>query len=148
MENPVKFAATPSSSSSSQSLFKLKILCIGNVEDLISLPEEHVQNFISLDIQDDKLVNLEKLREVFTSLSSLRQLRLTRCHGLRSLSGGMEHLTSLEKLVIWNYEELDLVADGILDDGGMHGKPSTVFILWSFVWFIKCWMDNEPDITR
>ncbi|GAB4847072.1 hypothetical protein Ancab_026082 [Ancistrocladus abbreviatus] len=63
--NPAKFAAAPSPSSSSQSLSKLKTLCIDDAEDLIALPEEHVQNLISLDIQDDILVNLYSLQSQF-----------------------------------------------------------------------------------
>ncbi|KAJ8448469.1 hypothetical protein Cgig2_022097 [Carnegiea gigantea] len=96
---------------------KLKALRISNVGDLISLPEECLSHISSLDIQDPKLMNTSRLEEVFTISKSLLSLELTHCHNLRSLSGGLEHLTALENLVIWNWKELDISSSEDIDDG-------------------------------
>ncbi|GMH24643.1 hypothetical protein Nepgr_026486 [Nepenthes gracilis] len=120
MVNPVSFSAAdlPSSSTSySLALSKLDSLCVDNVDNLINLPLECLQNLTSLDLRDHNLLNLSTLGDVFRSLSCLKSLNIIGCHRLRSLSGGLEYLTSLKELDIRNCEELDLSADGMPGDG-------------------------------
>ncbi|XP_021768542.1 putative disease resistance protein RGA3 [Chenopodium quinoa] len=87
---------------------KLKKLSLDNIEDLISLPKECLPRLSLLEVQDTNLVSTFKLKEVFTSLSSLRSLAFCDCHNLESLPKGLEHLTAFEKLDLLNCEELDL----------------------------------------
>ncbi|GAB2296997.1 hypothetical protein Dimus_031102 [Dionaea muscipula] len=114
MVRPIEYptAASSSSSSSFQSAAsnKVKVLCLDDVDTILSLPANCIQNLSSLEIQDGRVRDLSALGEVFRSLSSLRSLIID-CHRLRSLPGGLEHLNSLEKMVIWSCTELDLSAE-------------------------------------
>ncbi|GAB2297008.1 hypothetical protein Dimus_031112 [Dionaea muscipula] len=109
MVRPIEYPTATSSSSSFQSASnKVKALCLDDVDTLLSLPADCIQNLSSLDIRDRRVPDLSALGEVFRSLSSLRSLEITACYGLRSLSGGLEHLSSLEKMVISICGQLDL----------------------------------------
>ncbi|GAB2272178.1 hypothetical protein Dimus_006998 [Dionaea muscipula] len=113
MVRPIEYpTADATSSSSFQSAYsnKVKALCLDDVDTLLSLPADCIQHLSSLDIRDPRVPDLSALGEVFTSLSSLRSLEITFCHGLRSLSGGLEHLSSLEKMAISDCQQLDLSA--------------------------------------
>ncbi|XP_056688888.1 putative disease resistance protein RGA3 [Spinacia oleracea] len=107
--------ATASSSNSSlgSSGSKLSKLTISNVEDLISLPRECLHQLSSLEIRKGNLVNTDEIgKEVFQSItSSLRCLEFTHCHSLRFFAQGLEHLTAIEKLKLWDCEQLDLSLD-------------------------------------
>ncbi|KAL2901461.1 putative disease resistance protein RGA3 [Bienertia sinuspersici] len=99
------------STSTSESDLKLKKLTISNVQDLISLPRERLPQLSKVEIQEGNLVSTNGIgiNEVFTSLSSsLHTLEFTHCASLMFLGQGVEHLTALEKLVLWNCEQLDL----------------------------------------
>ncbi|KAF2319516.1 hypothetical protein GH714_016667 [Hevea brasiliensis] len=73
------------SSGSSISPSQLKILQIENIEDLEFLPEELLAN-----------------------LTSLRRLNLRYCPRITNVSSALRHLTSLERLVFFACEDLDL----------------------------------------
>ena len=88
----------PSTSTSSSCYFplsELDFLYLKGVNDLESLPEKWLQNFVSL-----------------------RRLFIYRCHGLRSLPcKDIQHLTSLQEMNIVDCNELALVND---EDDGMQ----------------------------
>lgn len=109
----IKMATASPSTSTSASGSKLKRFTVSNLEDLISLPRECLHQLSSLDVQDEKLVNTEEIgKQVFISMSSsLRSLSFTHCRSLRFFAQGLEHLTAIEKLVLWNCEQLDLSPD-------------------------------------
>ncbi|GAB2227395.1 hypothetical protein Droror1_Dr00009215 [Drosera rotundifolia] len=94
---------------------RLKTMRIDDIGRLISLPTDCLRGLTSLKItaiqSDPKLLDLSSLAEVFRSLSSLESLEITYCNGLRSLHGGLEHLSSLKKMTIWHCEQLDLSAE-------------------------------------
>lgn len=101
---------TSSSTSTSGSASKLKKLTISKVEDLKSLPTICLHQLSSLNVQDKELVSTEEIgEEVFTALSSsLRSSEFYHCEKLRSITSGLQHLTAIEKLVLWNCEQLNL----------------------------------------
>ncbi|XP_021765678.1 putative disease resistance protein RGA3 [Chenopodium quinoa] len=109
----IKMATASPSTSTSATGSKLKRFTVSNLEDLISLPRECLHQLSSLDVQDEKLVNTEEIgKQVYMSMSSsLRCLSFTHCHSLRFFTQGLEHLTAIEKLVLWNCEQLDLSPD-------------------------------------
>ncbi|GAB2227397.1 hypothetical protein Droror1_Dr00009217 [Drosera rotundifolia] len=86
----------------------------GDIGGLISLPTDCLRGLTSLEIKkidDPKLLDLSSLAEVFRSVSSLESLEIDECNGLRSLHGGLEHLSSLKKMNILLCEQLDLSAE-------------------------------------
>ncbi|GAB2227322.1 hypothetical protein Droror1_Dr00009138 [Drosera rotundifolia] len=84
----------------------------GDIGGLISLPTDCLRGLTDLTIEHDpKLLDLSSLAEVFRSLSSLESLQIHDCNGLRSLHGGLEHLSSLKKMTISKCEQLDLSAE-------------------------------------
>ncbi|GAB2232279.1 hypothetical protein Droror1_Dr00011311 [Drosera rotundifolia] len=90
---------------------RLKTMRIADIGGLISLPTDCLRGLTSLTIGDSKLLDLSSLAEVFRSLSSLESLRIHGCNGLRSLHGGLEHLSSFKKMEIQFCEQLDLSAE-------------------------------------
>ncbi|GAB2227344.1 hypothetical protein Droror1_Dr00009162 [Drosera rotundifolia] len=93
---------------------RLKTMRIDDIDRLISLPTDCLRGLTSLEIKkidDPKLLDLSSLAEVFRSLSSLESLQIHDCNGLRSLHGGLEHLSSLKKMRISWCEQLDLSAE-------------------------------------
>ncbi|XP_050274023.1 putative disease resistance protein RGA1 [Quercus robur] len=83
-------SSLPSSSSSSSSppLSKLKSLSLFRMQDIESLSDDWLQN-----------------------LTSLEYLEIWACPRLKSLSRFMQSLTSLKKLEIGDFEEVDLICD-------------------------------------
>ncbi|XP_074319568.1 putative disease resistance protein RGA1 [Silene latifolia] len=74
----------------------------GNVELLKLVPVGNFQCLKEMRIESDyKLKSLSEVEDLFkTCLSSLQCLEIWRCPKLRSLFGGLEHLTGLQKLHI------------------------------------------------
>ncbi|XP_021733020.1 putative disease resistance protein RGA4 [Chenopodium quinoa] len=85
-----------------QNLKVLSLLSVDNVAWLNSLPVEAFQCLSEMRIKYDKVVeSLAELGVVLHSCSSsLRSLIIHDCHKLKTLYGGLEHLTALEKLRI------------------------------------------------
>ncbi|XP_074264699.1 disease resistance protein RGA2-like [Silene latifolia] len=96
---------------------KLKTLRVDKVEHLISLPEECLGHITSLIIKDRELVNTCKLKKVFQCLTSLTSLTFSFCLSLTSNFEGLEHLTSLESLVLESCNNSDLSRSIRIDDG-------------------------------
>ncbi|KAL2901483.1 putative disease resistance protein RGA4 [Bienertia sinuspersici] len=111
--------------------FKLKKLEIDDVEDLISLPKQTVHQLSSLLVQGGiKLQSSdssEKLEQAFANLSSsLRSLAFYNCTNLKYISKGLEHLTALENLVLYNCIDSELSRNEPDDDCGC-GMPWKTF---------------------
>jgi Leucine-rich repeat (LRR) protein len=85
MAAPQSPTSTATSSSSSTSLSKLKSIILGSIAGLETLP---LQN-----------------------LTSLKSLKVSNCHILKSLSPGIQHLTALEDLDLFNCLEIELAND-------------------------------------
>ncbi|XP_074264693.1 disease resistance protein RGA2-like isoform X2 [Silene latifolia] len=98
---------------------KLKKLSVDEIEDLIYLSEECLGHITSLEIMDRNLLNTSRLEEVFKCLSSLRCLKFTNCENLTSIFEGLEHLSSLDSLLLENCKELDLSPN----DQSVDGMP-------------------------
>ncbi|XP_050283874.1 putative disease resistance protein RGA4 isoform X2 [Quercus robur] len=102
----------PSSSSSSSShLSKLKHMSIGNLPDVVSLPDGLVSNLISLEslyIYSCKELNLGSDVDgmEWRHLNRLIHLRFYGLPKLNSLPVGLQHVTTLETLYIENCENL------------------------------------------
>ena len=102
----------PSSSSSSSShLSKLKSMTIGNLPDVVSLPDGWVSNLISLEslyISSCKELNLGSDVDgmEWRHLNRLTALYFSDLPKLNSLPVGLQHVTTLEKLYIGNCENL------------------------------------------
>ncbi|KAK9672813.1 hypothetical protein RND81_12G126600 [Saponaria officinalis] len=95
-------------------------LSTGNVELLKLVPRGNLQCLKEMRIESDyKLRSLSEVEYLFkTCLSSLELLEIWRCPKLESLSGGLEHLTALQKLHIRKTAEL-LHADTSDNNGGV-----------------------------
>uniref|UniRef100_A0A803LMJ9 Disease resistance protein At4g27190-like leucine-rich repeats domain-containing protein n=1 Tax=Chenopodium quinoa TaxID=63459 RepID=A0A803LMJ9_CHEQI len=94
-----------SSKSSTVPFPTLRKVEIDNVVWLNSLPMVAFQSLESLSFQDVRceLESFEEVEEVFRNCSSsLQTLEIRCCDKLRSVSGGLEHLTSLKWLEISN----------------------------------------------
>ncbi|XP_010677265.3 putative disease resistance protein RGA1 [Beta vulgaris subsp. vulgaris] len=103
---------TATSSAKLGSGLKLKELTTDDVEDKL-LQSLHQLSSLTV-LGDPKLETTFSFRpaEVSTSITpSLRRLEFCLCHSLRSVSKGLEHLTSLEELVFSSCKELDLSPD-------------------------------------
>ncbi|XP_075645900.1 putative disease resistance protein RGA3 [Castanea sativa] len=102
----------PSSSSSSSShLPKLKIMGIGNLPDVVSLPDGWVSNLISLEqlyIYSCKELNLGSDVDgmEWRHLNRLTHLHFSDLPKLNSLPVGLQHVTTLEMLFIQSCENL------------------------------------------
>ncbi|XP_057524155.1 disease resistance protein RGA2-like [Amaranthus tricolor] len=100
---------------------RLKSLEIDNLDHFLSLPKEHLQSISSLGLwQCSKIVNLLGLGEGLRNLPSLKSLTFFHCDKLTSLCGGLQHLTSLQELLIRKCKELDRLDDE--EDEGMPWK--------------------------
>ncbi|XP_052877803.1 putative disease resistance protein RGA1 [Gossypium arboreum] len=132
-------STTPSSSTASLPLSKLKYFIVNNIEglDTHTLDEclQHLTGLETLEIRNCKEVDLESLQwELIKNLSyleidkipqlvslprglqhlvQLKTLRIRNCSGLRSLFPVFQHLTSLEDFSVSNCKELELSAAGI-----------------------------------
>uniref|UniRef100_A0A803MJA9 NB-ARC domain-containing protein n=1 Tax=Chenopodium quinoa TaxID=63459 RepID=A0A803MJA9_CHEQI len=96
----------------------LKEVDIDDVAWLNSLPMEVFRCLEFMTIKKSKVEALEVVEEVFRSCSSsLRSLYIIGCSKLRSVSGGIEHLTALEMLDIYYTHNLSLL------ENGEDGKP-------------------------
>ncbi|XP_010674441.1 disease resistance protein RGA2 [Beta vulgaris subsp. vulgaris] len=90
----------------------LREVYINNVAWLNSLPMEAFRCLAYMTIKNDKVESLGEVGEVFRSCSSsLRSLGIRGCSNLRSVSGGLEHLTALEILEIFDTHKLSLSED-------------------------------------
>uniref|UniRef100_A0A803N5G6 Uncharacterized protein n=1 Tax=Chenopodium quinoa TaxID=63459 RepID=A0A803N5G6_CHEQI len=104
-----------------KNLHKCKGLKVVYIDDdvawLNSLPMEAFRCLTTMTINDSKLESLEVVEEVFRSCSSsLQSFCITGgCSKLRSVSGGVEHLTALKMLDIYCNNNLSLLEDG--EDG-------------------------------
>ncbi|KAJ8434037.1 hypothetical protein Cgig2_001230 [Carnegiea gigantea] len=96
------------SGSSSRDGPKMRVVSTDNARHLKSLPPVAFQCLANLDIGwDSKVESLSEIEVVFRSCSSsLRTLEIRGCSKLRSVSGGLEYLTALESLELWDLEEL------------------------------------------
>ncbi|TYH47266.1 hypothetical protein ES332_D11G399200v1 [Gossypium tomentosum] len=129
---------TPSSSTSSLPLSKLKAFHVHKIEGLDThMLDEYLKHFTGLKkltIEDCKEVDLEGMEwQALKNLShleiinipqpvslplglqhlvQLKRLEIRNCSGLRSLFPVFQHLTFLEVLVVMNCEELELSAAG------------------------------------
>ncbi|PPD77040.1 hypothetical protein GOBAR_DD26047 [Gossypium barbadense] len=129
---------TPSSSTSSLPLSKLKAFHVHKIEGLDThMLDEYLKHFTGLKkltIGDCKEVDLEGMQwQALKNLShleiinipqlvslplglqhlvQLKRLEIRNCSGLRSLFPVFQHLTFLEVLVVMNCEELELSAAG------------------------------------
>ncbi|MFQ6635812.1 hypothetical protein Gotur_010204 [Gossypium turneri] len=132
-------STTPSISTSSLPLSRLKSFSVGNIEglDTHTLDEclQHLTGLKTLEIRDCKEVDLESLQwqpvknlsylEIdkipqlvslprgLQHLGQLKTLKIHECHGLRSLFPVFQRLTSLEYFSVNNCKELELSAAGI-----------------------------------
>ncbi|XP_059428632.1 putative disease resistance protein RGA4 [Corylus avellana] len=88
MAAPQSPTSTATTSSSSTPLSKLKYIELDFIEDLETLPEDWSKN-----------------------LTSLESLRIQSCKRLNSLSPGIQHLTSVQDLELYNCHELELAND-------------------------------------
>ncbi|KAK9672816.1 hypothetical protein RND81_12G126700 [Saponaria officinalis] len=110
-----------SSTSDSKTRPKDMRVSTGNVELLKLVPQRNFQCLKEMRIESDyKLQSLSEVEYLFkTCLSSLKILEIWRCPKLRSLFGGLEHLSALQKLHIRKTAELlhnDVHAD---NNGGV-----------------------------
>ncbi|KAJ8435333.1 hypothetical protein Cgig2_024320 [Carnegiea gigantea] len=110
----VATATTSAPAASSGSYSKLKNLCFSNVKELIFLPKECLHHLSFLEVQDREFLSISRLGEVFKSLYSLCHLEFSWCTGLRSLSGGLKHITTLKKL---GCNQLDFLANEDTEEG-------------------------------
>uniref|UniRef100_A0A2N9FMK0 Disease resistance protein RGA3 n=1 Tax=Fagus sylvatica TaxID=28930 RepID=A0A2N9FMK0_FAGSY len=125
LQQTMKMGATQSpsttpttSTSSSCSLSQLQSLHLSKVNDLESLPEEWLQNFVSL-----------------------QKLSIFNCHGLRSLPcRGIQHLTTIQEMEISYCKELALLND---EDDGMQWQGLRSLRTLSFEGIPK--MSSLPD---
>jgi Leucine-rich repeat (LRR) protein len=142
MGAPQSPTSTAKASSSSTPLSKLKFLQLDSLEDLETLPKEWLKNFTSLDhlkIQDCNKLNslsqgiqhlaaLQKLdlydcpelelanvedEMQWQGLKSLLSLNFSRLPKLVSLPLGLQHATSLQKLLISYCENLTAIPEWI-----------------------------------
>ncbi|XP_059434716.1 putative disease resistance protein RGA1 [Corylus avellana] len=88
MATPQSPTSTATASSSSTPLSKLKSIQLTSIEDLETLPEDWSKN-----------------------LTSLESLKIFSCNRLSSLSPGIQHLTALQNLVLYNCRVLEPVND-------------------------------------
>ncbi|CAO2819533.1 unnamed protein product [Amaranthus hypochondriacus] len=102
--------ATSSSSSTSSSSFdsKLRKLRVDFPENLISMPNEFLQQLSLLEIFESELLSTSSLEQVFKKLSSLQKLGFSNCQSLTSISKGVEVLTTLTSLYLEHSNELEL----------------------------------------
>ncbi|XP_074320208.1 putative disease resistance protein RGA3 isoform X4 [Silene latifolia] len=104
-----------SSVTTSEYCSKLKTLSVDAVEHLLSLPRECLVHITSLAIKDRKLLNTCILKEVFQRLPSLVSLNFLFCFRLISIFEGLQHLTSLESLVLRGCKKLALSQNRQID---------------------------------
>ncbi|KAL8167691.1 hypothetical protein V2J09_009190 [Rumex salicifolius] len=96
----------------SHSRSRLSSLEIDKVGHLISLPKEYLIDISFLGfIQCSDLVKLSSFGQMFKSLSSLTYIKFYHCDLLQSLSGGLKHLTSVQKLRISKCNKLRIPDD-------------------------------------
>ncbi|KAG4123587.1 hypothetical protein ERO13_D11G335266v2 [Gossypium hirsutum] len=132
-------STTPSTSTSSLPLSRLKSFLVGNIEglDTHTLDEclQHLTSLKRLTIRDCKEVDLEGMQwEPLKNLShlkidnipklvslpiwlqhlvQLKTLKIHNCNGLRSLLPVFQHLTFLEEFEVMDCKELELSGAGI-----------------------------------
>uniref|UniRef100_A0A803KT39 Uncharacterized protein n=1 Tax=Chenopodium quinoa TaxID=63459 RepID=A0A803KT39_CHEQI len=80
--------------------------------------------------------SLEEVEEVFRNCSSsLQSLKLYDCDKLRSFCGGLEHLTALKTLVIWNCPNVRLSEE--TEDGRPDWMQSLAVLECLRIWDCK-----------
>jgi Leucine-rich repeat (LRR) protein len=115
MAVPQSPTSIASSSSSSTPLSKLKRLTLRSIMDLITIPLQHftsLQVLFLVDCPKLELANDEDEMQ-WQALTSLFFLYFSGLPKLVSLPSGLQHVTTLQKLQIWNCESLTVVPDWI-----------------------------------
>ncbi|KMT02506.1 hypothetical protein BVRB_9g204500 [Beta vulgaris subsp. vulgaris] len=104
---------------------KLRNVETDNMTWLKSLPMESFQKVKRMSIWwDKKLEGLGEVEQVLRSCSSsLRDLEIGYCVNLRSVCGGLEHLTSLEHLLVRGCPNLKLSEEEEKEDGDGISMP-------------------------
>ncbi|GMH04417.1 hypothetical protein Nepgr_006256 [Nepenthes gracilis] len=129
--------SSPSAPSQTSSSI-LKTLTVDNVNELMSLPQDCLQHFSSLELREALgLVDMSAAGQVFQNLPSCRSLKITHCHQLRSLSRGLQHRTSLKNLEISACLSLNSS-----EEEGEDGMP------WKALWSLSSLsLDYLPTMT-
>ncbi|KNA18842.1 hypothetical protein SOVF_067170 [Spinacia oleracea] len=93
---------------------KLRHLGLDMVTRLPSLPKKSFHSVKILEIDSDKEIeSLDEVGELFRNcLSSLQELKIGKCPKLKSVCGGLVHLTALESLKIDDSPDLSLSEEG------------------------------------
>jgi Leucine-rich repeat (LRR) protein len=115
MAVPQSPTSIASSSSSSTPLSKLKRLTLRSIMDLITIPLQHftsLQVLFLVDCPKLELANDEDEMQ-WQALTSLFFLYFSGLPKLVSIPSGLQHVTTLQKLQIWNCESLMVVPDWI-----------------------------------
>ncbi|KAF9593663.1 hypothetical protein IFM89_024480 [Coptis chinensis] len=96
-----------------RNLTRLRYLDIYDCDKLKRLPTEHRYGGLESTIQRlgiHRCGGLESLTEGLQNLTSLKELRVYNCRSLKSLSeSSLQHLTALEKLIIMGCQELEIM---------------------------------------
>ncbi|XP_056694873.1 putative disease resistance protein RGA1 [Spinacia oleracea] len=107
---------------------KLRFISTDNAKFLKLLPMEAYQCLNKIRIcRDTELESLSEVEEVLQSCSSsLRYFEVFDCPSLKSLSGGLEHLTALETLSIEHAHNLTIKQEIQGGDNGMISLPQSL----------------------
>lgn len=97
---------------------KLRSMVINNVKYLKSLPMEAFRCLTMMEIySEEEMESLSEMGEVLRSCSScLRSLTFFNLSSLKSLSGGLEHLLTLESLCLVDLPNLSFAEEGEEDE--------------------------------
>jgi hypothetical protein len=115
MATPQSSLSAATTSSSSTPLLKLKRLTLFSIIDLVSLPLQHftsLQELNFMNCPELEFANDEDGMQ-WQHLKSLFSLHLSGLPKLVSLPSGLQHVTTLQKLQIWNCESFTVVPNWI-----------------------------------